>query len=271
MAFGACGGSGSLLPCARRAGARLLCAHCVLCFATLVIELRRATSWPETPQSLSRLTRNVVLRIWAVTDLQRGDIERARGRFSEVAGLERAGSEAHASALLNLGELHFAAGDAAAARAAARPAKDTFAALGSVYLVVALSNLAAYAMALDDLETARADLREALALERRSRSGWFGTVLEHHALLAALSGERERAALLAGFTDFRYTSRGEVRQQTEKLGRDRLMQILATAYSAEQLASRMDAGARLEEGQALEHAAAIHHDTVTTAARPQEG
>ncbi|MBV8345326.1 MAG: adenylate/guanylate cyclase domain-containing protein [Candidatus Eremiobacteraeota bacterium] len=222
------------------------------------------------PESLSRLTKNVVLRIWAVTDLQRGDLELARGRFSQVAELERPGSEAHASALLNLGELHFAAGDARAAREAARRAKDTYAALGSVYLVVALSNLAAYAMALDDLASARADLRDALALERRARSGWFGIVLEHHALLAALSGKRESAALLAGFTDFRYTSRGEVRQRTEKFGRDRLSQILQAAYPAEELASKMDAGARLEEGEALEHAAAIHHDTVGAAALPQK-
>ncbi len=221
--------------------------------------------------ALSRITKNAILRIWAVTDLQRGDLERARVRFGEVAGLARPGSEAHASALLNLGELHFAAGDAHAARAAARDARETFAALESVYLDVALSNLAAYAMALDDLEAAREHLREALALQRRSRSGWFGTVLEHHALLAALLDDRERAALLAGFTDFRYVSRGEVRQQTERRGWERLQQILQAAFTAAELADRMRAGAELAEEQALEHAAAIHHHTVAAAARPQEG
>ncbi len=224
-----------------------------------------------TPESLSRLTRNVVLRIWAVTDLQRGELERARVRFSEVAGLERPGSEAHASALLNLGELHFAAGDARAAREAARQAKETYAVLDSVYLEVALSNLAAYAMALDDLEAARGHLREALALQRRSRSGWFGTVLEHHALFAALLGDRERAAVLAGFTDSRYASRGEVRQQTERRGWERLEQILRTAYAPDELAAHMRAGTALAEEQALEHAAAIHHHTVAAAAGPQGG
>jgi len=222
------------------------------------------------PESLSRLTKNVVLRIWAVTDLQRGDLERARERFSEVAGLERPGSEAHASALLNLGELHFAAGDAHAAHDAASQAKDTFAGLDSIYLEVALSNLAAYAMAVDDLASARDNLREALALQRRSRSTWFATVLEHHALLAALLGDLERAAVLAGFTDFRYTSRGEVRQQTEKRGWERLEQALRTAYAADQLAVHMRGGASLTEEQALEHAAAIHQYTVAAAARPQE-
>ncbi len=224
-----------------------------------------------TPESLSRLTKNAVLRIWAVTDLQRGDLERARGRFSEVAGSERPGSEAHASALLNLGELHFAAGDAHAAREAARQAKETYAALDAVYLVLALSNMAAYAMALDDLAVAREHLREALALQRRSRSGWLANVVEHHALLAALLGDRERAAVLAGFTDFRYASRGEVRQQTERRSWERLEQILRTAYSADELAEYMRGGASLTEEQALEHAAAIHQHTVAAAARPQEG
>jgi predicted ATPase/class 3 adenylate cyclase len=224
-----------------------------------------------TPESLSRLTKNVVLRIWAVTDLQRGDLARARERFSEVARLERPGSEAHASALLNLGELHFAAGDAHAAREVARQAKETYAALDAVYLVLALSNMAAYAMALDDLEAAREHLSEALALQQRSRSGWLSAVVEHHALLAALSGDRERAAALAGFTDFRYASRGEVRQATERHGWERLEHILRAAYTADELAAYMRGGAALTEEQALEHAAAIHHHTVAAAARPQEG
>jgi predicted ATPase/class 3 adenylate cyclase len=223
------------------------------------------------PAALSRLTRNAVLRIWAVADLQRGELKRARERFAEVAQLERPGSEAHASALLNLGELHFAAGEAYAARDAAREARETYVNLSSIYLEVALSNLAAYAMALDDLESAREHLREALALQRRARSGWFGTVLEHHALLAALLGDRERAAVLAGFTDFRYASRGEVRQQTERRGWERLEQILRAAYAAEELAAHTRTGAALGEEQALEHAAAIHHHTVAAAARPQEG
>ena len=91
----------------------------------------------ERPERLSPITPNAVLRVWAVTDLQRGDVELARRRFSEVARLERAGSDAHASALLNLGELEFAAGNTNAAREAAW-AKETYARLNSVYLVLVL-------------------------------------------------------------------------------------------------------------------------------------
>lgn len=75
------------------------------------------------PESLSKSAANEVLRRWAITSLQRGDDEAARRRFTEVAHRERPGSEAHASALLNLGELEFAAGNVEHARAAARVAR----------------------------------------------------------------------------------------------------------------------------------------------------
>jgi tetratricopeptide (TPR) repeat protein len=80
----------------------------------------------ETPHLLTRITANAVLRLWAVTDLQRQNVERARQRFSQLVGLERPASEAHASALLNLGELEFAVGNTEAARDSARRAKETY-------------------------------------------------------------------------------------------------------------------------------------------------
>ncbi len=223
------------------------------------------------PELLSRITTNVVLRIWAVTDLQRNEVELARRRFSEVARLERPGSEAHASALLNLGELEFAAGNIEAARAAAREAKETYARLNSVYLVLLLSNLGAYAIAIDDLDDARMHLREALHLQRSSGRGWIWSVLEHHALLAALLGDLDRATVLVGFTDALYGSRGEVRQYTERRGYERLMRLLSEAYGADDLAVRMSAGAQLAEEQALAHAAAIHKFPAHAAAMPPRG
>ncbi|MGA8532967.1 MAG: adenylate/guanylate cyclase domain-containing protein [Candidatus Tumulicola sp.] len=217
----------------------------------------------KTPESLSRITTNAVLRLWAVTDLQRHDVDVARRRFSEVARLERPGSEAHATALLHLGELEFAAGNIRAARDAALAAKETYARLNSVYLVLLLSNLAAYAIAADDIDDAREHLREALHLQLRAGPGWLGTVLEHHALFAVLLEDRERAVVLAGFTDALYVSRGQVRQYTEGHGHERLMRLLAQAFSADELARRMLDGARLTEEQALAHAAAIHDATKT--------
>jgi predicted ATPase/class 3 adenylate cyclase/Flp pilus assembly protein TadD len=225
----------------------------------------------ESPESLSRITANAVLRIWAVTELQRGEIDLARRRFSEVVRLERPGSEAHASALLNLGELEFATGHIERARAAAHQAGNAYARLNSVYLVLLSSNLAAYAVADGDLEAARAHLREALDLHNRSHSGWLHMVLENHALLAALLADHERAVALVGFSDAAYRSRGEVRQYTERCGYERLMELLREVYSAEELVRRMSEGACLTQEQALAHAAAIHELMSNRAAPPPKG
>jgi predicted ATPase/class 3 adenylate cyclase len=225
----------------------------------------------ETPQLLTRITANAVLRLWAVTDLQRRNVERARLRFSQLVGLERPASEAHASALLNLGELEFAVGNTEAARDSARRAKEAYARLNSVYLVLVLSNLAAYALAAGDIDDARTHLREALTLQRTAGTGWLATVLETHAHFAALLGEHGRAALLAGFGDAHYASRGEVRQHTENWGYERLRSLLANVYTSDELARHTGIGARLTEEQALEVAAAIHEASNDEAAVPLKG
>jgi predicted ATPase/Flp pilus assembly protein TadD len=231
---------------------------------------RKLSEAYESPQSLSRITANTVLRIWAVTDLQRGEVDLARRRFSEVVRLERPGSEAHASALLNLGELEFATGHIERARAAAREAQTMYTRLNSVYLVLLSSNLAAYAMAGGDIDAARDHLRNALDLHDRSHSGWLHMVLENHALLAALLADHGRAVALAGFTDAAYGSRGEVRQYTERYGYERLMALLREVYSVDEIERRMREGACLTQEQALAHAAAIHV-TSNRAASPPKG
>jgi len=212
----------------------------------------------ETPEPLSQAATKMLLRVGAVLDLQQGEIDSARRKFTELVPLEREGSEAHASALLNLAELDFAVGEFAAARVAARQAKEIYTRLQSVYLVLLLSNLAAYALAAGDLDDARANLREALHVQRKTGSGWLRNVLENHALLAALLRDHERAVALLGFTDAEYVARGEVRQHTERHGYATLMALLAEVYAADELRRRMNDGARLTGEQALAHAAAIH-------------
>ncbi|MGZ3551993.1 MAG: adenylate/guanylate cyclase domain-containing protein [Vulcanimicrobiaceae bacterium] len=219
----------------------------------------------KTPQALSPITTNAVLRNWAIANLQRGDAETARKRFTEVAHLERPGSEAHASALLNLGELEFAVGNVEAARTAARKARETLARLNTAPLALVVCNLAAYAMAVDDLDEARELLREALRLLKQSGARWMITALEHHAVLAGLIGDYERAAALLGFTDAHYTN-NDTRQRTEQHGYERLMRLLERIYDRAELEERMSAGARLRDVQALEHAAAISQHTAQTPA-----
>ncbi|MEO6836715.1 MAG: hypothetical protein ABI231_12530 [Candidatus Tumulicola sp.] len=220
----------------------------------------------RSADTLSAIARNAVLRNWAVSNLQRGDVDLARRRFGEVADRERPGSEAHASALLNLGELEFAVGNVEAARAAAGKARETFVHLNAAPLALAICNLAAYAMAVDQYDDARALLREALGLLRHSGARWMISALEHHAVLAGLLGDHERAAALLGFTDARYAG-NDTRETTEQHGYERLTRLLTRIYDEEEFAQRMSAGARLRDEQALEHAAAISqpisHDAAT--------
>lgn len=211
-------------------------------------------------QALSAITVNAILRNWAVQNLQAGDVDTARRRFTEVAEMERPGSEAHASALLNLGELEFAVGNVQAARIAAGKAREALARLNAAPLGLVVCNLAAYAMAVDDFDEARALLREALQLLKQSGARWMVTALEHHAVLAGLMGDHERAAALLGFTDAHYAN-NDTRQRTERHGYERLMCLLSQIYDGEEFARRMAAGARLKDEQALEHAAAISQHT----------
>ena len=224
---------------------------------------RRFAQASQTSERLSRLATNAVLRMWAVSNLQGGDLENARRRFSEVASLERPGSEAHASALLNLGELEYAAGNVEAARDAARRARASYASLNSVYTALVLSNLAAYAMEAGDLDEARANLRDALELQQKTTGDrWLASLIQHHALLGALVADHERAVPLAGFSEALYAARGEARQFTERRGHERLMAALAEALSADEIASRLELGARLTKQEALARALAIYGEHV---------
>jgi predicted ATPase/class 3 adenylate cyclase len=214
-------------------------------------------------ENLSPLVRNTLLRNWAICKIQTGDAEEARKRCSEVARLERAGSEAHASALLNLGELEFAVGNVEAACDAARTASATYERLNAAPLALATCNLAAYAMAIDDYEEARRSLRKALALLRESGARWITYAFEHCAVLAGFLGDSERAATLLGFADARI----EVRQTTEQFGYNRLIPLLRDALGEDRLRSATNAGSQMSDTQALELALEIV-DAPTNVATP---
>jgi len=211
----------------------------------------------ERHGSLSTAALTEVLRRSAVTDALRGEVESARQNFAQVARLERPGSEAFASALLNLGELEFIAGNPAAARAAAEQARAVFTQLNAAPLGLTLCNLAAYAMAEDRYDDARDLLREALRILRRSGAHWLGTAIEHHAVLAGLSGDHLPASALIGFSEAQIATQGRKRPRTEQHGYDRLMRVLREVYGPEELARRMAGGAMLAEEEALALASSI--------------
>lgn len=218
---------------------------------------------------LAPITLNTLLRNWAITSLQRGDIEAARRRFTEVAQRERPGSEAHASALMNIGELEFAVGNVEGARAAARQARPILERLDAAPLGLAICNLTAYAMSVDEVDEARDLLREALEILIHTGARWRLTALEHAALLAALLGDFERAALLTGHTSAQYAN-DDTRQTTERIGYERLMRMLRETYGQEELAARLEVGAQLDDEQALAHVSAILESKPAAAAPAAE-
>ncbi len=218
----------------------------------------------KAPESLSPIARNAVLRNWAICDLQRGDLELARRRFTDVARFERPQSEAHASALVNLAELEFAAGNFDSANVAAKQARAIFDTLRAAPLALVVCNLAAYAMELGRVDEARSHLREALDLLKKSGARWITTALEHHALLAALLGDHKRAAALSGYTDAYYGVHGKSRQRTERHGYERLQGMLQTALPREELERLLSDGAHMSDVQALAYAQAISQEQPTS-------
>jgi predicted ATPase/class 3 adenylate cyclase len=202
-----------------------------------------------------------VLNHQAINDLEKGDFERSRERFAAVARRERAGSLGQGKALLNLAELAFACGDFEAARSSGRAAADILKRLRAAPLALLACNRAAYEMAADALDEARACLREALDYVRDSGQVWAVTALEHHAVYSGLAGELERALVLLGYTDHRIRSGGATRKKTERYGHARLEALLARAFGEDDMRRRLHAGSMLTHEQALALAGEIHART----------
>jgi predicted ATPase len=211
----------------------------------------------EASAGCSPATLAALERRWGINDLQRNDLVDARRRFMRVVELERPGSEGHGSALLNLGEVEFAHGDLDAALSSARQARHIYEQLKAPWLALVASNLGAYALAAGRLDEAADALREALALLEKSGARWLISVLEHHALLAALRDDTTRAARLLGFCQADYLAKGKERESTEQRGFERLTALLNSRYRTDELDPLLATGAALSEGEALAEASAV--------------
>ncbi len=182
-----------------------------------------------------------------------GDIDGAR-RFYAAAlaryvslGLERPA----ASIAGHLAEVEFAAGDAAAALQRAEEARAGHAATQNRRSeAVDLTNMAAYLVALDCFDDARAYALQALEAARDVRATVLTAyAIQHVAAIAALqrgaddgsaTKRMERAAMLLGFVEARLTSLGALRDYTERQECERVLELLRNAL-----------GERLDEIMAL--------------------
>jgi predicted ATPase/transcriptional regulator with XRE-family HTH domain len=192
-----------------------------------------------------------------------GDIEGARTFYAaaleyyEALNLERPA----ASIAGNLAEVEFAAGDAAAALQLAEQARAGHEATQNRRSVANdLCNMAAYLIALDCFDDARAYGREALAATSDvKRTVLTAFVLQHLAAVAALqplSGDardaagRERAAMLLGFVDGWLAKLEAPREFTERQEYERVVASLR-ASMGDRLERVMARGAEWTEAAAV--------------------
>jgi len=163
-----------------------------------------------------------------------GDIEGARAFYAEALahymplGLERPA----ASIAGHLAELEFAAGDAAAALQRAEEARVGHEATHNRRSAANdLSNMAAYLVALDCFDDARAHAARALAAARDVKATVLTAfILQHFSAIGILDGStgarRESAAMLLGFVDARLASFEARREYTEQQEYDRILPAL---------------------------------------------
>jgi predicted ATPase/transcriptional regulator with XRE-family HTH domain len=231
-----------------------------------------AEGWALTEVHCSLAAKAALLSDWAMRDLRDGALDRARERLHQCLRIARPGSIIRANTLATLGELAFSAGDIRAARAFSSQANGELRAMNlRVYLGVGCSNAAAYAMADDDLSAARTAIEEALELLQETGVGYYVTVaLEHCAVMAALEGDDERACSILAYTQRAIERAGRTREQTERIGYDRAIQLLEERLGRDQLAHRFAQDALTDERLALEHARAYLSGTVTFTHRQPE-
>ncbi len=202
-----------------------------------------------------------------------GDLGTARSRCGDVEGAKRFYAKAleyyealnlerpAASIAGNLAEVEFAAGDAAAALQLAEQARAGHEATQNRRSVANdLCNMAAYLIALDCFDDARAYGREALAAVREvKRTVLTAYVLQHLAAIGALqplSGHgnrdavRRRAAMLLGFVDAWLTKLEAPREYTERREYERVIASLR-ATMGDRFESAMAHGAEWTEAAAV--------------------
>jgi predicted ATPase/DNA-binding XRE family transcriptional regulator len=201
-----------------------------------------------------------------------GDLGTARSRDGDADGARRYYNEAlaryaalgfqrpAASIAGHLAEVEFEVGDAAAALQRAQEARAGHAATQNRRSeAVDLTNIAAYLVALDAFEDARAYASQALETARDvSATVLTAYALQHVAAIAALerrSGERvtpklEKAAMLIGFVDSRLASLGARRDYTERQEYERVRAALRDALG-ERLDETIALGALWDEDAAV--------------------
>ena len=122
-------------------------------------------------------------------------------------------------------------------------------------LATSYHNIAAYRIALGDVDGAREAAREGLRLARQEQNTLsIAIALQHIALLFALCGEANNATRLTGYVNVQFEELGYERETTEKWGCEKLMTALHEQLSDAQIEKLAAEGAAWSEKQAAEEA-----------------
>ncbi|HEX4013125.1 MAG TPA: adenylate/guanylate cyclase domain-containing protein [Candidatus Cybelea sp.] len=211
-----------------------------------------------------------ILQSLAIARNNVGDVAGARALFAEaLAMFHSVGAERVISHIAgNLAEAEFHGGNAVEALRLENEALATYRSFNhKLGAAIALSNIAAYLIALERYEDAWISARDGLAAARNAQ--WEAGVawgLQHLAAIAVLrspgeaehgGGDRLLAARLLGYVDERLHSIEALRQYTEHQEHDKMLPKLRDALGEDQLAKLMAEGATWTEDQAVAEALAI--------------
>ena len=181
------------------------------------------------------------------------DLAAARASYEKAIPLfERAGYEEQVVNVLgNLAELSWVLGDLDAALGAYRHSVARMRQLSlpeKRLLGTHLAGLAGVHVERGELDLALVATREAVPLLRSAACAW--TMLDHLALRAALAGDVEDAARVAGFQDATFAAKKTSRQINELRARERLQVELTKTLGAAALEELQAQGALLDEDEA---------------------
>ena len=190
---------------------------------------------------------------------ERGDLDMARKAYDEArmlsANVESRGLDVDVDQ--RFAELEFASGNVASAIEIGESI-IAYSRLRAVnFLPGILINQTAYRLGADDRSGARASAAEAFAVLSPEATPIFYLVLiEHVAVLAALNGALEDAAVLLGFSSFTLEAQGVRRERTEKVGFERLIALLEV-LDPELRAKLFEQGSALDRNAAVARAKAV--------------
>ena len=215
---------------------------------TRALELMRSAEQHRMP---------ALLAMAAAISRHRQDKAEARELFAQAFDACRAlGDELGTGALLlNFAELEFADGDVERALSLGGEALEMCRRYKPTrILAIANNNIAAYRIALGDIEEARGPLRQVLRFARRQDALTVATALQHVALLGALSGHAVNAGRLIGYLNAQLEQLGYQREYTEKWSYEKLVAALHAQMSDPEIEMLAAEGAQWSEERATEEA-----------------